>query len=113
MAKFVDLYNMKKEQLGDASPLRFYLVILDMLRITQPRVSPTQLIKTGIACDPEAGLFWEEQFYQQQLAQYGADQKLSTMIFDIELLRTLYQLSWNVFNKGISDVRATKWVDDE
>ena len=30
-------------------------------------------------------------------------------VFDIERLRTLYQLAWNLFNKGIDDVRGTTW----
>jgi hypothetical protein len=34
------------------------------------------------------------------------------LVFDIERLRTLYQLCWNLFNKGLDDVRATTWKDD-
>ena len=111
IAKLVDLYELKKEDLGNASPLRFYYSVLEMLRIAQSRVSRTTLISVGIACDPEGGLFWEEELYQNQL-QYGADQRLVNLIFDIERLRTFYQLSWNLFNKGVADVKAAKWVGD-
>ena len=70
----------------------------------------TPLISVGIDCDPEAGLYFEEEFNQQQLAKSGANQRLVDLVFDIERLRTLYQLSWNLFNKGMDDVRATTWL---
>jgi hypothetical protein len=62
---------------------------------------------------PEAGLYFQEEFNQRDLAKSGADQRIVNLIFDIERLRTFYQLSWNVFNKGIGDVRATTWKEDE
>lgn len=107
-----DLYEIPKESLGDADPRRFYFTVLQQLRVAQPRTSRTPLISTGFECDPEAGLFFEEEFNQQQLAKLGADQRLVNLVFDIERIRTLYQLCWNVFNKSIDDVRATTWKGD-
>jgi hypothetical protein len=72
----------------------------------------TPLINVGVGCDPEAGLYFQEEFYQQQLAKTGADQHTVDLVFDIERLRTLYQLTWNLFNKGIDDVQGTTWRDD-
>jgi hypothetical protein len=112
VAELADLYEAHIESLGDADPRRFYFTILQGLRIAQPRTPRTPLISVGIECDPEAGLYFQEEFYQQQLAQSGADQRLVDLAFDIERLRTMYQLSWNVFNKGISDLRATTWSGD-
>ena len=110
VAKMADLYEMKKSDLADASPLRFYYTVLEALRIAQPRVSVTPLVSVGIGCDPEAGLYWEEQILERQLADEGADQRYVNMIFDVERLRTFYRLSWNLLIDGTKDVRATKWV---
>ena len=112
VAKLADLYEIPKESLGDADPRRFYFTVLQQLRVAQPRTSRTPLISTGFECDPEAGLFFEEEFNQQQLAKLGADQRLVNLVFDIERIRTFYQLCWNVFNKSIDDVRATTWKGD-
>lgn len=112
VAKLADLYETQMESLGDADPRRFYFTILRWLRLAQPRTPRTPLIKSGIDCDPEAGLFFEEEFNQRQLAKAGADQRLVNLIFDIERLRTFYQLSWNMLNKSIDDVRATTWKGD-
>jgi hypothetical protein len=111
--ELVDLYDVTLDSLGNADPRRFYIVILQGLRAAQPRTMKTPLINSGIGCDPEAGLYFEEQFYQQQLAKTGADQRTVNMVFDIERLRTLYQLAWNLFNKGIDDVRQTTWKGDD
>lgn len=112
-AELADLYDVTPESLGDADPRRFYLVILQGLRNVQPRTARTPLINTGIECDPEAGLYFQEEFYQQELAKSGADQPTVNLVFDIERLRTLYQLMWNLFNKGIDDVRRTTWTGDD
>jgi hypothetical protein len=112
VAELADLYEARIEGLGDADPRRFYFTILQGLRIAQPRTSRTPIISVGIECDPEAGLYYQEEFYQQQLAKSGADQRLVNLVFDIERIRTMYQLSWNVFDKGISDLRATTWSGD-
>lgn len=111
-AELADLYETQIDDLGDADPRRFYFTVLQGLRIAQPRTTRTPLINIGIDCDPEAGLYFQEEFYQQQLATAGADQKLVNLIFDIERLRTLYQLNWKLFDKGIDDLRATKWNGD-
>jgi hypothetical protein len=112
VAELADLYETSVESLGDADPRRFYFTILTELRIAKPRTPRTPLISVGMDCDPEAGLFFEEEFNQQQLAKIGANQRLVDLVFDIERLRTFYQLSWNLFNKGIDDVRATTWSGD-
>jgi hypothetical protein len=112
VAELADLYETQIESLGDADPRRFYFIILQGLRGVQPRTPRTPLVGVGIDCDPEAGLFFQEQFYQQELTKTGADQHMVNLVFDIERLRTLYQLCWNLFNKGLDDVRATTWKDD-
>lgn len=112
VAELADLYETKIDNLGDADPRRFYFVVLQGLRIAQPRTTRTPLVAVGIECDPEAGLYFQEDFYQQQLAKSGADQRVVNLIFDIERLRTLYQLNWNMFNKGIDDLRSTTWKGD-
>ena len=70
------------------------------------------MIDVGIECDPEAGLFWEETFYQNVLTQNGADQHLVNMIFDLEKIRTLYQLDWALFTRGLDDLKGVKWNND-
>lgn len=112
VAELSDLYETKIDSLGDADPRRFYFKVLQGLRIAQPRTMQTPLVSVGIECDPEAGLYSFEEIDQQQIAKYGADQRFVNLIFDIERLRTLYQLSWNLFNKGIDDLRATTWNGD-
>jgi hypothetical protein len=112
VSALANLYEMKKETMADANPRRFYFTILEALRIAQPRTSRTQLINVGMDCDPEAGLYFMEEFNQQQLAKYGADQRIANLVFDIERLRTLYQLCWNLLIKGVDDVRNTKWEGD-
>jgi hypothetical protein len=112
VAKLADLYEISMESLGDADPRRFYFKVLQLLRVAQPRTPRTLLISTGVECDLEAGLFFEEEFNQQQLAEAGADQRLVNLVFDIERIRTLYQLCWNVFTKSIDDVRTTTWKGD-
>ena len=92
VAELADLYETKIDNLGDADPRRFYFIVLQGLRIAQPRTTRTPLVNVGIECDPEAGLYFQEEFYQQQLAKSGADQRVVNLIFDIERLRTLYQL---------------------
>ncbi len=112
VAELSDLYDTKIDNLGEADPRRFYFVVLQGLRIAQPRTTRTPLVNVGIECDPEAGLYFQEEFYQHELAKSGANQRTVNLIFDIERLRTLYQLNWNLFNKGIDDVRATNWNGD-
>ena len=101
VAELADLYEVTADKLGKADPRRFYLVVLQGLRIAQPRTMRTPLINVGIGCDPETGLFFQEEFYQQQLAKSGADQHTVDLVFDIERLRTLYQLTWNLFNRAM------------
>ena len=108
VAELADLYEVKIENLGEADPRRFYLIVLQDLRIAQPRTMRTPLINTGIGCDPEAGLYFEEEIYQQMLAESGANQRTVDLVFDIERLRTLYQLAWNLFDKGFNDVRSAQ-----
>ena len=93
VAELSDLYETKIENLGEADPRRFYFVVLQGLRIAQPRTTRTPLVNVGIECDPEAGLYFHEEFYQQELAKSGANQRIVNLIFDIERLRTLYQLN--------------------
>jgi hypothetical protein len=112
VAELADFYETQIESLGDADPRRFYFIILQGLRGVQPRTPRTPLVGVGIDCDPEAGLFFQEEFYQRELTKTGADQHMVNLVFDIERLRTLYQLCWNLFNKGLDDVRATTWKDD-
>jgi hypothetical protein len=112
VAELADLYEVTKDSLGDADPRRFYFTILESLRIAQPRTPRTPQVSLGIDCDPEAGLYLYEEFNQQVLAKSGANQRLVNLVFDIERLRTLYQLCWNLFNKGIDDTRKTTWAGD-
>jgi hypothetical protein len=112
VAELADVYEVTKDSLGDADPRRFYFNILESLRIAQPRTPRTPLISVGIDCDPEAGLYFYEEFNQQVLAKSGANQRLVNLVFDIERLRTFYQLCWNLFVKGIDDTRRTTWVGD-
>ncbi len=113
VAKQYDMFDLDISQLDDVSPMKFYLSILGALRNAQPRVSLTPIVSVGIDCDPEAGLYFEEAFNQQELAKGGANQQIVNMIFDIERIRTLYQLSWNAFDKGMKDLRATTWTGDK
>jgi hypothetical protein len=113
VAKLYDMFDLDTSQLDDVSPLKFYLSILGALRNAQPRVSLTTIVSVGIDCDPEAGLYFEESFNQQELAKDGANQRIVNMIFDIERIRTLYQLSWNAFDKGMKDLRAITWTGDK
>ena len=112
LQNLADLYDVTADKLGKLDPRRFYLMVLQGLRIAQLRTTRTPLINVGVGCDPEAGLYFQEEFYQQQLAKTGADQHTVDLVFDIERLRTLYQLTWNLFNKGIDDVRGTTWRGD-
>jgi hypothetical protein len=41
-----------------------------------------------------------------------AEERLVNLVFDIERLRTLYQLSWNLFAKSLDEVRGTTWNGD-
>jgi hypothetical protein len=52
---------------GDADPRRFYFTVLKGLRVAQPRTPRTPLIGVGIDCDPEAGLYFEEEFNRSSL----------------------------------------------
>jgi hypothetical protein len=70
------------------------------------------LVKSDIECDLEAALFLMEDFNQQQLAKNGANQRLVNLVFDIERLRTLYQLCRNLLDKGLAEFRAATWVGD-
>jgi hypothetical protein len=112
VAEFADLYDVKAEALGSDDPRKFYLTILEMVRIAQPRTSRTSLVKSDIECDLEAALFLMEEFNQQQLAKNGANQRLVNLVFDIERLRTLYQLFRNLLDKGLAEFRAATWVGD-
>ena len=113
VAKLYDMFDLDISQLDEVSPLKFYLSILGALRNAQPKVSLTPIVSVGIDCDPEAGLYFEESFNQQELAKGGANQRVVNMIFDIERIRTLYQFSWNAFDKGLKDLRATTWTGDK
>ena len=112
VAELADLYETEIESLGDADPRRFYFTILQGLRTVQPRTPRTPQVSVGLDCDPEAGLFFLEEFYQQELAKTGANQHTLNLVFDIERLRTLYRLCWLLFDKGLDDVRATAWKND-
>jgi hypothetical protein len=87
VAKLADLYDVKKEALAASDPRNFYFTILEGLRVAEPRTSRKPLNRSDINCDPEAGLYFEEEFNQQQLAKYGANQRVVNLIFDIERLR--------------------------
>jgi hypothetical protein len=113
VARLADLYEVSKTDLTEADPRRFYFIILDSLRIAQPRAVGTPRIDNGISCDPEAGLFFEESFNKQELGKRGMDeQRLVDLNKDIERLRTFYQLSYLRLNKEIDDTRATRWKGD-
>jgi hypothetical protein len=112
VARLADLYEVKSETLGDADPRRFYFTILESLRVAQPKTFRSELVDVGLDCDPEAGLFFEESFNQQELGKGGDDQHLVDLISDIERLRNFYQLVWMSFTNGIADIRATTWVGD-
>jgi hypothetical protein len=113
VAKMVDIYELGKERLGEASPLLFYMAVLDALRLAQPRVTLTPITNAGFKCDPEGGLYWEEEFVKREIKKGAVDQRLVNFIFDIERLRTLYQLDWNLFNKALDDLKKVKWIGDE
>ncbi|SHL69063.1 hypothetical protein SAMN05444159_6560 [Bradyrhizobium lablabi] len=68
-AELADLYEVKAETLGADDPRKFYLTILEMTRIAQPRAPRTPLIKSNIECDLEAALFLMEEANQQQLSK--------------------------------------------
>ena len=38
IAKYTDLYELKREQLGADSPLRFYFAVMEAMRIAEPRI---------------------------------------------------------------------------
>jgi hypothetical protein len=113
IANLADLYEVRLEDLSDGDPRRFYFTILNKLRVAQPRAPQTPQISAVIECDPEAGLFFEQEFNRRQLAKVGAEQRLVNLVFDIERLRTLYQLSWNLFTKSLDEGRATTWNGDK
>jgi hypothetical protein len=106
-AEIADLYDVKAETLGADDPRKFYLTILEMTRIAQPRAPRTPLIKSNIECDLEAALFLMEEFNQQQLSKNAVmSQRMVNFIADIERLRTLYQLSRNLLDKGLAEFRG-------
>jgi hypothetical protein len=113
VAQLVNLYDAKKDDFGEADPRRFYFTVLQSLKLAQPRTQRTPLTKTPLDCSLEAGLYFEEEMNQRQLANYGADSRLVELIFDIERLRTFHLLSWNLYRIGVADARATTWVGDE
>ncbi len=112
MAKLADLYEVKKEDLGDVDPRKFYFVILERLRVSQLHAPRTPQIGQENNCDPETGLFFEEEFNRKQLAKSHGDPRLTNLLFDMERLRTLYDLSKNLLTKGIADIRSTKSSGD-
>jgi len=106
-AELADLYDLKAETLGTDDPRKFYLTILEMMRIAQPRAPRTPLAKSNMECDLEAALFLMEEFNQQQLSKNAVmSQRLVNLISDIERLRTLYQLSKNLLEKGLAEFRG-------
>jgi hypothetical protein len=111
VAKLADLYEVKKEDLGDADPRKFYFVILERLRVSQLDTPRTPHIGQE-NCDPESGLFFEEVFNEQQFQQARGDRRFANLIFDIERLRNLYDLYRNLLTKGIADVRGRTWSGD-
>jgi hypothetical protein len=106
-AELADLNDVKAETLGSDDPRKFYLTILEMMRIAQPRAPRTPLVKSNTECDLEAALFLMEEFNQQQLSKNAVmSQRTLNMISDIERLRTLYQLSKNLLEKGLAEFRG-------
>ena len=106
-AELADLYDVKSETLGTDDPRKFYLTILEMLRIAQPRAPRTPLIKSNIECDLETALFLMEEVNQQQLSKNAImSQRMVNLISDIERLRTFYQLSKNLLEKGLAEFRG-------
>jgi hypothetical protein len=114
VAKLADLYEIKQSDIQRDDPRQFYYKILLMLRANEPQVSQTPRVDFGIDCDPEAGLFWEEDFALHQLAKGGdLDPYMTNLVSDIERIRTLYQLCWKLFNHGTEDIHGTRWNGDE
>jgi hypothetical protein len=114
ISELADQYEVKQADLAPADPRRFYFTILEALRVAQPRAAESPRNNTGIPCDPEGGLFFQESFDLQLLRKGGLnDEHLIAHIADIERLRTLYQLVWLAFDKGLDDVRATTWNGDQ
>jgi hypothetical protein len=108
VAKLADLYEVKREHLGDVDPRKFYFEILERLRASpQPTNFRTPPSRQEDNCDPEVGLYLEEEFVGHQLGKTGVFKRLVNLISDIERLRNLYDLSRNLLTKGIADVRET------
>jgi hypothetical protein len=112
VAKLSDLYEVRQSDLQRDDPRQFYYKILLMLRANQPQVSQSTRVDFGIDCDPEAGLYWEEDFALHELANVP-DSHMTNLVSDIERIRTLYQLCWKLFMHGIDDIHATRWNGDE
>lgn len=112
VAKLADLYEVRQSDLQRDDPRQFYYKILLMLRANQPQVSQSTRVDFGIDCDPEAGLYWEEDFALHELAKVP-DPHMTNLVSDIERIRTLYHLCWKLFTNGIDDIHATRWNGDE
>src|SRR5258708_6763914 len=105
VAKLADLYKVKKEDLGNADPRKFYFGILEQLRVSQPGTSETPQRVHDNNCDPDRALVFEEEFNRQQFQQaLGRDKRFANLIFDIERLRTLYDLYSNLLIGDIADI---------
>lgn len=114
MAKLADLYGVKQSDLGRDDPRQFYYKILLMLQANQPKPTRTALIKSGIDCDPEAGLFMEEEFAARQIEKNSAlAPQMQDLVANIERLRVLYQVVWKTFGHSADDVRAMRWNGDD
>jgi hypothetical protein len=114
VAKLADLYDVKQSDLGRDDPRQFYYKILLMLQANQPKPTRTALIRSGIDCDPEAGLFMEEEFASRQIAQNSVlAPQMQELVADIERLRVLYQVVWKTFGHSADDVRAMRWNGDD
>lgn len=112
VAKLADSYDVKQGDLGRDDPRQFYYKILLMLRANQPKTTRTTRI--NIKCDPEAGLYFEEDFALHQITDNSVlAPQMKNLIADIERLRSLYQVFWKAFNHNIDDDRATRWNGDE
>jgi hypothetical protein len=113
VAGLTDLYDVQKEDLASDDPRQFYLKVLLLIRAIDPNPSRTNRRQLGVDCDPESGLFSEENISLNLMAgsgQFAASN--AKLVDDIERLRSLYQISWQLFNRKADDLRKTVWDGD-
>jgi hypothetical protein len=114
VSKYADLYEVSYESLGQYDPRRFYYMVLDLIRKAQPLAMQQGIIDHGVKCDPEAGLFFEEEFNRGQLSKAGINPAhIVKLIEDIQRLRSLYQVVWVAFDQGSDEVANTTWNGDD